>query len=326
MLQRRIWSTIAIAIGCAMFSQDVARAQSYPERPVTIVVPSAPGGSIDVTARLLAQYLSSELKQAVIVENRPGGSGAIGATTVQNAKPDGYTLLLGTSNTLSKLPVIAKSISFDPSKSFSPVASVSGSAAVLVVNPSVAANSCQEFVKQARDNPGQFQYSSSGVGSPPYFNAELLKMRANINIRHVPFRSTSDSINHVVDGTVEMTFQTMGLMLPHIRTGRLRALGVASPSQDSRLPNVPTMIECGYPGFIASDWTALLAPAGTPEPIVLKLNEAANASLKVPQFMAALAELNVEALGGAPQELASRIAADTATWASVARATQMKVE
>ena len=326
MNKRRNWQSLAAAIGLALFAHNAVRAQSYPTRPVNIVVPFPQGGLADVTARLMAPELSQKLKQAVVVENRPGAGGALGTAFVANANADGYTLLLGTSSTLSLLPLLTTKINIDPRTQLEPVTPIARTPFVFVVNPWVPAKTCPEFVDQAKGRPGKYHYSSTGNGTQPFMNAELFKLRAHVDIRHVPFRTISESIVHVVDGTVELTFQPTGFVPQLIDAGRLRPLGVTSEKRIPKLPGVPTMIECGFSGFVLHDWTALMVPAKTPDGIVNTLNEAVNEIIQSPKFTKVLAPLQVEPAGGSPKELAARIAADTERWSSLVRAARLKIE
>lgn len=317
----------AVTLGTLLIlaGDQSVRAQSYPERPVTIVVPFAVGGNNDVLARLLARSLSSQLKQEVLVVNRPGASGILGTAAAADAPSDGYTLLLGTSSTLAIAPTLFTKISYDPTKSFAPIAPLSQSPGVLVVNTHVAAASCPDLVKQARDNPGKYQYASAGRGTQSHLDGHLFGMRANINIVHIPFRGASASVSNVVNGTVEMTFESLGLVLPRLRASELRALAITSQTRNANIPNVPTMDECGYPGFL-SNWAALLAPAKTPEAIVRQLNEAVNTVLQYAEIQKGLSDLGMEPVAGTSGDLVKRIAADMQEWRLILQSSQIKME
>src|ERR1043165_4782559 len=316
--------SIAIIGIVALFYGESAQAQPYPERPVSIVVPCGAGGLFDTVARILASSLASQLKQEVVIVNRPGAGGLIGTDAVAKAAPDGYTLLFGSSTALTVAPVLYSKIAYDPQTSFKPIAPVSLTPGVLVVNPKQA-HSCPEFVQQARDNRGKYHYSSTGQGSQSYLDGEVFKMRAQIDIGHVPFRDVGESLSSIIAGKIEMTFQSLSAGLPLVSTQALRPLAITSEARNPKLPNVPTMKECGYPGFL-SNWAALLAPANTPETIVAKLNETVNAGLRSAEVTKRLTDLGVEPLGGPPSMLAERIAVETKEWAAIARTVSLKVD
>jgi tripartite-type tricarboxylate transporter receptor subunit TctC len=320
----RLQNYFFIAIGLAVICHKPACAQSYPERPVTLVVPSPHGTGVDAIGSIVAQQMSSELKQPVIIDNRPGAGGALGAAFVAQAVPDGYTLLLGTSTMLGILPALNQNIAYNPQTSFKPISGLTESPASFVVNPSITVNSCPDFVNNARANPGKYHYASSGVGSLPFLNGEVFKMRAGIDIIHVPFRSDLEADTEVVAGHADMIFQSLSLVFPLIQGSRLNALGIASLKRNSLLPDVPTMTECGYPGFVSSNWTAILAPAGTPDRTVGILNDAANVALNAPQTREALAKLTLDPIGGEPKQLAGRIATESEHWKKVVRDVQVR--
>jgi tripartite-type tricarboxylate transporter receptor subunit TctC len=315
-----------VGIVLALTWQQPARAQAFPERPITLVVPSAAGGSTDLVGRILAEQLSSRFQQTVIVQNRPGSGGAIAATFVARSAPDGYTLLLANSTTLGATPILFSNVAYDPRTSFAPISGLTESPAVFVVNPSITAPSCPAFVQYAKANPGKVAYASSGIGSMPHLNGAEFSAFAGIDIVHVPYRGDAVADASVVAGETGMIFQSLGLMLPLIKTTKVHALGIATRVRDSRLPDVPTMVECGYPGFVSSAWTALLAPAKTPEPTIALLNETVVASLHAPAAREALAMIDQDPVDGSPQQLASRIAEESAHWSKVISNAHIRAE
>jgi tripartite-type tricarboxylate transporter receptor subunit TctC len=294
-----------------------ANAQAYPERPVKIIVPTPPGGPVDVIARITANYLQNSLGKGFIVENRAGAGNTIGSRDAAEATPDGYTLLYSAASGLVIAPLLHPDAGYDPLKSYDPIALVGASSNILVVNPSVPANTVQELVAYAKANPGKVNFSSGGIGVLPHLIGEMFKARAGIDIVHVPYKGGGPSINDVVAGNVQMTFEGTSVLLPLIQAGRLRALAVTTPNRIPQLPDVPTMVESGYPNFVSTSWTGLLAPAHTPEAIIAKLNTTINEGLKTPGLLKALANLSNESLGGTPADFTATIKADLAKWSPI---------
>jgi tripartite-type tricarboxylate transporter receptor subunit TctC len=323
----RILSAASLAASLAVLPAEPAAAQGYPNRPVKIIMPFAPGGPTDFIIRLVADRLTATLGQAFVIENRPGGAGGtVGAKSVAIAEPDGYTLLFSSPGPLVTAAAVYKSLDYDPIRSFAPIAMLIYAPQMLVVNPSVPANSLPEFVAHAKSNPGKIAFGSSGYGTQPHMLGEMLKLAAGINIVHVPYRGAGQSVTDLVAGQVQMIFETTAILLPHVEGGRLRALAVATDTRSALLPNVPTTAESGYPKLMASFWSGLLAPAGTPAPIVGKLNGAVNEILKSTDAQAGLTRLSAEAKIGSPQDFAAFIAAETPRWAAIANETGIKVD
>lgn len=323
----RILSAASLAANLAVLPAEPAAAQGYPNRPVKIIMPFAPGGPTDFIIRLVADRLTATLGQAFVIENRPGGAGGtVGAKSVAIAEPDGYTLLFSSPGPLVTAAAVYKSLDYDPIRSFAPIAMLIYAPQMLVVNPSVPANSLPEFVAHAKSNPGKIAFGSSGYGTQPHMLGEMLKLAAGINIVHVPYRGAGQSVTDLVAGQVQMIFETTAILLPHVEGGRLRALAVATDTRSALLPNVPTTAESGYPKLMASFWSGLLAPAGTPAPIVGKLNGAVNEILKSTDAQAGLTRLSAEAKIGSPQDFAAFIAAEAPRWAAIANETGIKVD
>lgn len=304
----------AIVIGVSM-----APAQAYPDRPVKIIVPTPPGGPVDVIARVTAHHLQTALGTGFVVENRAGAGNTIGSKDAAEAPPDGYTLLYSSASGLVIAPLLHPDAGYDPLESYNPIALVGQSSNILVVNPSVPAKSVQELVAYAKANPGKVNFSSGGIGVLPHLIGEMFKARAGIDIVHVPYKGGGPSINDVVAGHVQMTFEGTSVLLPLIAAGRLRALAVTTATRLPQLPGVPTMVESGFPNFVSTSWTGLLAPAHTPEPIVAKLNATINAGLKKPEMREALATLSNEPLGGTPADFTAMIKGDLAKWSPIIR-------
>jgi tripartite-type tricarboxylate transporter receptor subunit TctC len=294
-----------------------ARADDYPNRPVKIIVPTPPGGPVDVIARITANYLQTALGKGFVVENRAGAGNTIGSKDAAEATPDGYTLLYSSASGLIIAPLLHPDAGYDPLKSFDPIALVGESSNILVVNPAVPANTVQELVAYAKANPGKVNFSSGGVGVLPHLIGEMFKARAGIDIVHVPYKGGAPSINDLIAGNVQMTFEGTSVLLPLIQAGRLRALAVTTPKRIAQLPDVPTMVESEFPNFISTSWTGLLAPAHTPEAIVLKLNATINKGLKTPELKTALERLSNQPLGGAPADFTTTIKADLAKWSPI---------
>jgi tripartite-type tricarboxylate transporter receptor subunit TctC len=294
-----------------------ARADDYPNRPVKIIVPTPPGGPVDVIARITANYLQTALGKGFVVENRAGAGNTIGSKDAAEATPDGYTLLYSSASGLIIAPLLHPDAGYDPLKSFDPIALIGESSNILVVNPAVPANTVQELIAYTKANPGKVNFSSGGIGVLPHLIGEMFKARAGIDIVHVPYKGGAPSINDLVAGNVQMTFEGTSVLLPLIQAGRLRALAVTTPKRIAQLPDVPTMVESGFPNFISTSWTGLLAPAHTPEAVVLKLNATINDGLKTPELKTALERLSNQPLGGAPSNFTAIIKADLAKWSPI---------
>src|SRR6202046_480172 len=301
-----------------------AHAQDYPNRPVKIIVPTPPGGPVDVVGRLTANYLQTALGQAFVVENRSGAGNTIGSKDAAAATPDGYTLLYSAASGLIIAPLLHPDAGYDPLTSFDPIALVGESPTILVVNPAVPARTVQELVAYAKAYPGKVNFSSGGIGVLPHLIGELFKARAGIDIVHVPYKGGGPSINDVVAGNVQMTFEGTSVLLPLIQAGRLRALAVTTQKRIAQLPDVPTMVESGYPNFVSTSWTGLLAPAHTPDAIIQKLNAAINEGLKTAQMKTALENLSNEPLGGTPADFTTVIKADLAKWSPIVNGLGLK--
>jgi tripartite-type tricarboxylate transporter receptor subunit TctC len=314
MIDRR---TFAMGLLALAGSAGTALADDYPSRPVKIIVPTPPGGPVDVIARITANYLQGAMGQAFVIENRAGAGNTIGSKDVAEATPDGYTLLYSAASGLIIAPLLHSNAGYDPLTSYDPVALVGATSTILVVNPSVPAHSVQELVAYAKANPGKVNFSSGGIGVLPHLIGEMFKARAGINIVHIPYKGGGPSIADLVAGNVQMTFEATSVLLPLIKVGRLRALAVTSAKRIPEIPNIPTMIESGYPDFVTTAWTGLLAPAHTPAPIIAKLNGAINDGLKTPQLQYALTQLSYEPMGGTPQDFTDTMKAELARWSPI---------
>jgi tripartite-type tricarboxylate transporter receptor subunit TctC len=300
-------------------------AQTYPDHPVLIIVPTPAGGPVDVMARLIASNLSSQLQQNVVVENKPGAGNTIGSRVAAEAAPDGYTLMVSAASGLIISPMLYKTAGYDAA-SFTPIALTTETPQLLVINPKLPFKTVAELVAYAKANPGKLNYSTGGSGTIPHLAAELFKRATGTDIVHVPYKCGGPALTGVVAGEVQMTFDPVATSLPLIKDGKLRALAIAGPQRSAALPNLPTMAESGYPTVLVGAWTALLAPKGTPAPIIAKLNAATNAALQSEQMRSTLAKLGAEPRGGPPQILAERMTADQVRWKPVVEALHLKVQ
>ena len=319
----RILSAAAVALGLGF---GPLHAQSYPDRPVKIIVPTPAGGPVDVIARLVGNYLSSAMGQAVVIDNRPGAGNTIGSKEAAQAEPDGYTLLYSSASGLVLAPMLQKNAGYDPLTSYDPIALVAQSSNILVVHPSVPVKTLGELVAYAKANPGKVNFSSGGIGVLPHLIGEWFKSVAGIDIVHVPYRGGGPSINDLVGGQVQMTFEGTSVLLPLIQSGKLRALATTSPTRIPQLPDLPTMAESGFPGFVSTSWTGLLAPAHTPRPVIDKLNAQINEGVRSPEFKTALAKLSNEPLGGTPQAFTDMIKGDIGKWAPIVATLGLKAQ
>jgi tripartite-type tricarboxylate transporter receptor subunit TctC len=302
-------------------------AQSYPERVIRIVNPFPPGGSVDVTARMLAQKLSENLGQQVIVENRAGAGGNTGAESVAKAEPDGYTLLFTAPGPLVvNQTLFSKGLPFDPAKDFAPVALFAVAPIVLMVNPTVPAQNVQELIALARQEPGRISFASAGNGSTNHLSGEMFKSMAKIDIVHVPYRGAGPAMNDLIGGHVQMFFDLLPVSLPQINTGKVRALGNAGATRPNALSNLPTVAEQGLPGFDSSSWVGLVAPAKTPEAILARLSDEVAKVLQAPDVIARIHELGSEPGHVTGKEFGAFMQAETTKWAEVIRTSGAKAE
>ncbi len=321
-MQRRSWLLASLAIPAAL------RAQST--KPLRLIVPFTPGGSTDILARAIAPKLALALGVNVIVDNKPGAGGSLGASEAAKAEPDGNTLLMAHIGTLAVNPAIYPKLGYDPVKSFAPVAWVARVPNVLVVpaasSPLSAAKDFVDFVARARAQPGKFSFSSGGNGSAAHITFEYLKLRAKLFMLHIPYRGTAPSITDLMAGNVDATFTGAPAVLPHVKSGRLRALAVSGAQRIPNLPDVPTVAESGYPGFEADQWYGVVAPAGTPAAMVARLNAEINKALALSDVAQQLASEGAAPMPGTPQAFADLIRREIPRWAEVVRAGQVKAE
>ncbi len=307
---------LGLAAGTALGGTAVAQGE-WPVRAIRMISPFPPGGAADLLARALAEELTPVLRQSVVVENRTGAGGSVGTEAVVRAPADGYTMVMGSTGPLAINPALQR-LSYDPERDLVPIAPVAAVASVLVVHPSVNARTLAELLALARAEPGRLNYGSSGIGSAQHLFAELVKQQANVDITHVPYRGTGPAMVDTVGGRLTMMFDTTPTALPHIRDGRVRPIAVTSARRDPALPDVPTIGET-LPGYEALGWYGILGPAGTPAPVIERMNREINALLGRAEFRAKLAAQGVEPMTGSPADFAALIARDRARWTEVIR-------
>lgn len=315
----------ALALGLTLLGAHLASAQTYPSRPVTLVIPFPPGGPTDVTGRVLAEKLSGSLRQQVVVENRAGASGNIGAQAVARASPDGYTLFFATGGTHGINPALYRNPGYDAVQDFAPVAWATISPNIIVVHPSFPAKTLKELIDLAKASPGKYNSAAPGQGSTPHMAGELFKRSAGIQIVHVPYKGSAPALTDVIAGHVPIMFDGIPSSMPHVRSGRLRALAVTSLQRVPSAPDIPTVAET-IPGFEANGWFAVFAPAGTPRDIVLRLNAEINRVLDLPEVKQRYADIGAITVGGPPEKLRDQVRAELDRWAELIKATGMKVE
>ena len=303
-----------------------ARAEGFPSRPVTIVVPYPAGGPVDVTARLIAQSVGNNLGHPIAVDNRGGGAGVIGSVAVQHAEPDGHTLILGTNQTHATNQSLLKNCPYDAVRDFAPVAGIADIAHVLVVRRGLDTPDVGALVRLAKQSPGALNYASTGIGSASHLAAELFKTRAGMDLQHIPFRGSAPMTTELLAGRVDLTFATLPSVISYIDAGVLRALAVASPKRAARLPNLPTLAETGVSGVEADAWFALFAPARTPAATIDKLYSAVSAGLTTAAASQAIAAQGMTLALRTPAELAAWLPGEVAKWAAVIKAAGVVME
>jgi tripartite-type tricarboxylate transporter receptor subunit TctC len=309
---------------CVLLACGAAVAQTYPSKPIRIIVPFTPGGSTDIFARSLGQKLSQAWGQPVIVENRPGAGGSIGAELVAKAPPDGYTLLMGHIGTLAVNPTFYPKLPYAAVKSFAPVALIASVPNVLVVHPSLPANNVTELIALAKTKPGQLNYSSGGNGSAAHLAMEYFKLQTGTDIVHVPYKGTAPAVTDVIACQVSMTMTGAPAVMPHVQSGKLRALGVSSPQRLAAFPQLPPIAEVGVKGFDATQWYGVVAPAKTPADIVKKLNGEIRTIMQSPEMEERLRSEGAIATVSTPEEFGKMIASEIERWGKVIKSAGMK--
>jgi tripartite-type tricarboxylate transporter receptor subunit TctC len=307
----------AFVVGCAL--AEAAGAQQYPSRPIRVIVPQSAGGSTDVIARIVAQKMAESLGQTVIVDNRPGAGSLNGIEIVANAAPDGHTLLsVAASFTIN--PALHKKLPFDPVRDFTPISQLATLPHILIVHPSVPVSSVKDLIALARNKPGQLNYASSGVATSTHMAAELFMYMTETSMVNVPFKGGAPAMVGMLSGQCQLNFATISTALPHVRSGKMRALAVTTAKRSVAAPEFPTIAEAGVPGYEHGSWVGLLATAKVPQPIITRLNAEAVKAVHAPEIKAALLRDGLEATGTTPADYAAIIKTEIAKWMKVARA------
>ncbi len=301
-------------------------AQTWPDKPLRIIVPFSAGGAVDVVARIIAERMATSMGHSVIIDNRLGAGGVIGTEAVARATPDGYTLLQGTGSTHGANSIVYKKLPYDPIKDFAPISMSVRSPFILVVHPSVQAKTIAELVAYARTNPGKLNYASFGTGSSTHLATELFKALTNTNLVHIPYKGSATAVAGTVAGEAQLMFDVLGTSGGHIKAGRLRVLGVGSAKRYALLPDTPTLAEAGVPGFEASVFFGFFAPAGTPRPIIERLNREVRAAVAAPDVREKLIAMGNEVLGSSPEELAETVANEVTKWRKLVADRDIKFE
>ena len=308
---KQMWRGSHLAVFAALLVAPLlASAQSYPTKPVRLLTGSAPGGGADQTSRVIAERLSRVLKEQVVVENRPGATGMIANRLVSNSAPDGYTLLLEPSSFVAISPHLNAKDGWDPTKKLAPIIQVSAYGLVLVVHPSVPARTVKELIVLARSRPGVLNFASSGIGSNFHLSAELFKIRAKIDIVHIPYRGSSNALIDLLAGRADLMFGLIPISYPYIKQGKLRALGVTAQTRNPLMPDVPTISEAALPGFEVLSWEGVFAPAGTPSAIITRLNSEIGKIVESPAMRKIWVDKGVETVTGSPADLGNKLKAD----------------
>jgi tripartite-type tricarboxylate transporter receptor subunit TctC len=315
-MKRKI--TQAIALSCGLALAAAAAAQDYPNHPVRVVIPLSPGGTTDVPGRMIAQKLSEKLGQQFFVENRAGAGGTIGSDFVAKAKPDGYTLLL-TATPFVITPHVYKKLPYNALADFAPVIRIASGPYVLVVHPSLGVNSVKELIALAKTQPGRIDFASSGNGSAQHLVTALFAHMAGIQLNHVPYKGSGPAQQDLMSGIVKMSFVGTPIAIPHVKAGRLKALGVSTATRSQEMPNVPTIAEAGVPGYEARVWIGMVAPAGTPHEIIAKLNGEIGRLVRTDELKKLLAPTGMEPDPDTPEQFGAYLKADYDKWGSVVR-------
>ncbi len=316
---------LLLAAGIAMAWPHLASAQDFPTKPIKIIVPFGAGGPADVFSRQLGQYLSESLKQPVVIEDKPGAGSIIGTDQVAKSPPDGYTLL-AMSNTHTVNELLVPNKPFQLMRDFVPVAGINYSDLIMVIHPSVQAKDLKEFIALAKSKPGGLNYASSGTGTPYHMAGELFKAMSGTDMVHVPHKASGEARNSVIGGHVQMMFDAITTMASNVKAGQVRALGTSASKRSSVLPEVPTIAEAGVPGYESTIWLGIMAPAGTPKPIVDKLNAEINKAINRPEVKAAWDKQGAVPLVMSPAEFEAYLRKDIEKWAQVVKSANIKAE
>ena len=323
------WVTsLAVSVGMAgaLLSSPAALAQAFPNKPLRLICPFPPGGAVDIASRAIAQELSKNLGQPVTVENRPGAGGNIGGAEAARANPDGYTIFMTTSGIQAINPVLYAKMPFDPSKDLVPVSALVSLNNVLVLHPSIKANSVPEVIAMARSQPGTMNYASSGSGTSIHMSGEMFKSLTGVNITHIPYKGSAPAMTDLLGGQVMMMFDNIPSAIPHIKSGKLKALATTGAKRDPLLPELPTLAEAGISGYESGVWFGLAVPANTPRDVIMKLNAEAIKGTRSPEFVKRMTELGYNIMGTSPEVMSDMSRAEVQRWGPIVRASGAKAD
>ena len=325
---KRILHSLLVVLLCAIVAAawQPAYGQSYPTKPIRLVIPYPPGGGTDTIMRPFAQYLGERLGQQIVVDNRGGGGGSMGMEAVAHAAPDGYTLAAGLTAQLAVNPALFRKLPYDPIKDFAPISLLADGPYLLVVHPSLPVKSVKELVEYAKKNPDKLSYASSGNGSGGHLAAELLKSMTGIKMLHIPYKGGGPALTGLLSGEAQVLFAPYASAKGHIKDGRIRALGVTTARRPKAIPDIPTIAEAGVPGYNTGVWYSLLAPAGTPRAIIDRLRSETVAVLNKPEFNKLLVDQAIDPIGSTPEELAMYIKDELDLWAKVVKEAGIRIE
>jgi tripartite-type tricarboxylate transporter receptor subunit TctC len=310
----------------ALCSATLAQAQSFPNKPIRLICPFPPGGAVDIASRAIATELSKQLGQTVTVDNKPGAGGNIGGTEAARSTPDGYTLFMTTSGINAINPALYSKMPFDPNKDLAPVAALVSLNNVLVLHPSVKANSVAEVIAMVKAQPGKITYASSGNGTSIHMSGEMFKYITKTDMLHIPYKGSAPAVTDLLGGQVMMMFDNIPSALPHIKAGKLRALATTGARRDATLPDLPTVAEAGVAGYESGVWFGLAVPTGTPADVIAKLNDASQKGLKSPDFVKRMTDLGYNIMGGSPADMGEALKKEVASWGPIVRASGAKVD
>ena len=322
----RVWLQVAVAVSSLVSGSITHAADAFPSKPIRIVVPFAAGGSTDILARNIAQRLNEVLRSPVIVDNRPGGAGVIGADHVAKSAPDGYTMLMATNTTIAVAPHLYSKLPYNPLRDFAPVSEIAYNPQFLDIHPSIPVRNVKELIALARARPGQLNYGSAGQGSTSHMAMELFKSMSKTDIVHVPYKGTGPALIDLIGGHLPMMFDVVLTTLPHMKSGKLRVLGVSSLQRAEVAPEVPTIAETGLPGFEALVWFGLVVPAATPQEIVNRLSAELGGIVRQPKLRESFTVQGLTAVGSNSAEFAAKIKKEHAMWGRVVREAKIKLD
>jgi tripartite-type tricarboxylate transporter receptor subunit TctC len=323
---RRLVSALALVLASFAVGLPAAHAQGYPSKPIRLICPFPPGGAVDIASRAIADGLAKVTGQTVLVENKPGAGGNLGGEQAAKSPPDGYTLFMTTSGIQAINPFLYQRMPFDPNKDLVPVIALVSLSNVLVAHPSLKAGSVTELIAAAKAEPGRITGASSGSGTSVHMSLEMFKYLTGTDILHVPYKGSAPAVADLIGGQVQIMFDNVPSALPHVRSGRLKALATTGAKRAPALPDLPTVAEAGVPGYESGVWFGLVVPAGTPKDVIDKLNADTRKAMALPEFQKRMADLGYELLGGSPAEMGEMIQAELKRWGPVVKASGAKAE